>query len=302
MDHNPIWILSWITHDLLILLFAPFLVKKQHPNEKGVVLWIIWLSLFIPVAGEILGWLTWWMAKKTSVHHDFSFEKHAFAEAEAIEALNQDASADIRLTSLVNALEMEGSGLQKELIMRLPDADIRNHGSQLRAALEIKDTEIVHYAAATINMLQDRYEHNISAAKEQLMSGRLKDYQRIIGLYENYIDSGVMHKPFEVERLRDYRSLLEKAVAQFPEQAEFYFHLGRLLERLNEPNRAINVYQTMIERFPRFYGGYLGLIQSCFERHEWHGIRELIQLMRQHVGETDIPQAYRDVIRALEGI
>lgn len=58
-----ILITFYLVHGILIAFSAHFLNKRVTKEDRGIISWICVVSFFIPIAGEILGIITWMISK-----------------------------------------------------------------------------------------------------------------------------------------------------------------------------------------------------------------------------------------------
>ncbi|WNQ10946.1 hypothetical protein MJA45_25575 [Paenibacillus aurantius] len=302
-------LIFYLLHGLLVFGVGRRLLKSARPEERGVLVWMGGVSLFLPVLAELLFAGGRLLTPKTARVVPSVAEEPAILEEAAEDGLLHEikeiramASEDYRLMPLIDELEGEDNEHKKELIIGLLDKRVSRKGKYLHAALEHDDPEVVHYAATTLNVLKDQYADRIQEASGLTESGGREAFKELDRLYRDYLASGLLNKDMQSLVRKDYVTFLKKAREHYPETALYYEQLGSQYLELGQLGEARAVFLEACSRFPSFQGGYVGMLRTAYEGLDWKTVRHYLGLIDKHIPAEQIPEPWSPVIRQLKGV
>ena len=57
-------IVLYIGHIMSIIILLPYLSKRVPDERKGFLLWVSWISSFLPFISELFGLIVWQLVKR----------------------------------------------------------------------------------------------------------------------------------------------------------------------------------------------------------------------------------------------
>jgi tetratricopeptide (TPR) repeat protein len=296
-------LIFYILHSALVLFTGRWLLRRSGPHDRGSLVWMIGVSLFVPLVAEAMFVLLWTFNrnKKTSPAYFTNDEAVPF-DMKNYQELKDKAVDDFRMMPIMDELNEEDNEVKKDLIIRLIDLDVTQKGKYLRVALDHDDAEVVHYAATTLNVLKDKFIDRIDEGKSRLEDNNSESYLQLTDTYNEYLNSELLNPDMKLLVLKEASGLFEDAVRLFPNKPLFYEHLGNLYLELGQTVQAEAVFKTACSRFPTFCGGYMGLIQAAYKRLDWKAIRHHLALLDEHIPDDQIPERWYPVIRQFKGV
>ncbi|MBN6186792.1 hypothetical protein JQN58_07260 [Aneurinibacillus sp. BA2021] len=298
------WIIFFfLLHTLALFLLSRLLLPSLTEAQRGAVSWILLVSVFVPFIGEILGGIVW-LAERRSQRRSVldTYDDYTRTRVHNYENMIAEAAKDDRLLPIMQSLETDDSELKKEMLIRLLDLNIRQKGKYLYAALQNEDTEVVHYAATSINVLKDRYLRRISALKEHLHSGNPAAYIELASAYQQYMESGLLVGEMKRITAMEYLDVLKQAASKNPAQPHLLFQQAEMCLLLGQESEAEELGTRLIHQFPAYFGGYLIHVQLAYRHENWTHIQDMVQQLRKHTAESEWPVRWVPVIRQLEGV
>lgn len=291
----------FLLNSICMYTFFRFTKSKVEDSKQGLFIWITWLSLLIPVIGQIFGIALWLMTSKKINEPFINFEGSLLDKIENLQALREVASRDKDVIPLAVIIKSSPSEIQKEYILKMNKLKVNDKARFLNIALENKDHEIVHYAATMFLSLQDQYKAKIDGARKCLNSNELNSYQNLVYFYQEYLDSGLLKDHFKVSIIQEYKRLLEKSILIFPKIIFFQNSLAKIYYELGELEKAYDLFIKMIQNFPSSYDGYIGALGILYEKKQWGEMKSLMHEMNQSVQKECIPPTISQTIKTLEG-
>ncbi|ASF40459.1 hypothetical protein CEH05_15400 [Halobacillus halophilus] len=298
-----ILITFYLVHGILIAFSAHFLNKRVTKEDRGIISWICVVSFFIPIAGEILGIITWMISKHVGSNQMLNeYDDYIKFEPLNLEHLRYQAEENMDLLPIGEAIQSDESKDHKDLILRLINSNITNKGKYLNLGLTNNDSETVHYSATTLNVLNNRMEKELEQAKLAFDPAHPATIHHLVQVYERFIDSGLLEENAQKRLEKEYVDVLEREVSTPGEATWLYFNLGKIYKRTSQKDRAIQAFNALIEHFPNEPEGYLQLIEIYYDRRNWSALKSLTWNLYEHVPEEKIPEKQRFIVRHIGGI
>ncbi|KGX89312.1 hypothetical protein N781_09320 [Pontibacillus halophilus JSM 076056 = DSM 19796] len=295
-------LIIFILHAVLVCIATLIMQKRSPHNQQGVVTWIGLMALFLPIIGEVLGILAFIASKKQASNQLLAdYEDYVSFNVLNLEALRHKANKSMYLMPLTEALSGEEHASGKELIVRLTNSNIKNQGRYLQLGLQNTDTDTVHYAATTMNLLIDRYEKQLQQAKEVYIGGDWDSFLNLVHTYHAYVNSGLLKGTSLLSLQNEYLRILEDEQKRFPMEMQLFMRLGELYEQLNLEQEAVSTYRYLIDTFPIEPEGYIALIRYDYGKENWHRLQDTLFHMKQAISDDQIPSSTRYIIQQLRG-
>lgn len=295
-------ILFFLIHALLLYAAYKFLVlPRVEETERGAWLAIVWIGMLIPVVGELLGSLSYWLAVRyASTDTWLGDGDEARLDSVNLERLRQLASEDIDLIPLTDALQMDGTK-RKQSITQLISTPLSHTNAYLHQGLAHEDSETVHYAATVRNTLFDRYESKIKQSVKRIDPDRPETLYPVIETYEAFFESGLLDIDMKRRMCEQAMTYLEMLGRHDATDVMYLRGTARLLLQSGSYEEGERFAEALVRHHPEKRDGYLMLIEYHMSNGTWGALRPVLDRLHQYVSDEDIPKDYRFIIRQLEG-
>ncbi|GGL58566.1 tetratricopeptide repeat protein [Sporolactobacillus putidus] len=290
---------------IVLSSFLFTLLRKRAPVEKkGLYAYLLTISLICPPAGLPMAVMLILLQKrKNRAGWIDDYSKYVTFDPVNYEDLRTEAREDRELVPFSSGLNLDNPDLQKKLIVQLGSHGIANEGVLLRKAMNLNDTETVHYAATTINVLNDRYRKQVDETKRRFTDHyRLDDAEKLADLYFHYLLSGILLSGQEKDLIDECIHFLIHAVHLFPNAPAFQYRLGSLYLRTGDLDRAERRFLKLTESDPSKYYGYTGLLEIYYMNNRWAKFYTVVDQIARNVKFDRLPEKYRWMIRRLGGV
>ncbi|WP_445506688.1 hypothetical protein [Niallia sp. 03190] len=298
--------MMYILSFYLVFAFIFFMILKSRAplEKKGLYDFFLILSFIIPIIGFIAALILLSLQlKKKNQQWIEEYSGYITFKMPNYEDMRAEAKQDLELISFTSGLELDRPELQKKLIVQLSTANVSNEGKLLRKAVKQKDAETIHYAATTINALNERYTKKINDLKQQFTQSQIHEAaEKLTLLYARYIESGLLSSHQEKEMINQFMFHLKKSVQLFPNEPIYSYHLGLLYHRENQYEKAEEQFLHLAANCPEVYYGYAGLLEIYYRQNMWKKLYNIIdQVIHQQLLDK-FPEKYQHFIKQLGGI
>lgn len=226
-----IFLLLYIIYAILIFLLFRFTRGLITENKKGIVEFCLIISLLFPLLGLIVSVIMLLLnIKRSKTEWLQQYSDYVSFQVDNYEDILESAKQDMDLISFSSGLEIDKPELHKQLIVQLSSSTISNEGGLLKEAIHHKDPETVHYAATTINLLNERYEKQIGYLNKQFLQHPQNDIAKeLVSNYLRYIESGLLSNQQKEKTINEFMSFIIQSIELFPNELLYSFQLGNLL-------------------------------------------------------------------------
>jgi tetratricopeptide (TPR) repeat protein len=206
------------------------------------------------------------------------------------------------LISFSSGLELDKPELHKQLIVQLSSSSISNEGGLLKEAIHHKDPETVHYAATTINLLNERYEKQIEYLSKQFLQNPQNEIAKeLVSNYLRYIDSGLLSNQQKGKIIDEFMNFITQSVELFPDEALYPFQLGNLCLHKKQYAKSEEQFLNLIHFYPESYYGYVGLLEIYYDQKLWDKLYNLINNLTDAKRIHMLPRKYQLFVRQFGG-
>ncbi|KGP90308.1 hypothetical protein N780_06235 [Pontibacillus chungwhensis BH030062] len=297
-----VWVLFFILHAIVVLVLLILLKDRFDGNEQAVVVWVGLVSCFMPLLGELIGLLTWFLAKRFTSEEIFEdYDEYVSYDVLNLEPIRHEAKRSVDLLPLSESLTLGTFANRKNSILQYISEGVSHQGKYLWMGLLNEDHETVHYSATLMNTLVDQHERELSLAKEKAQSNDLESLKRLHHAYARLIDSEVLSPAVRKQKEEMWLSFLLSIVLLYPDEPWIYEGLGDCSNRLLDHQDAVLYYQQLIELSPSYAKGYTKLLKAYYENHNWSGMKQVIQLSEKYVDPEDLSEDDLFVLQVLGG-
>ncbi len=173
----------------------------------------------------------------------------------------------------------------------------------MKEAIHHKDPETVHYAATTINLLNERYEKQIGYLNKQFLQHPQNDIAKeLVSNYLRYIESGLLSNQQKEKTINEFMSLITQSIELFPDELLYSFQLGNLLLYKKQYVESEGQFSHLIHRNPESYYGYVGLLELYYEQQLWDKLYKLIDNLTSTKKVHILPRKYQLFVGQFGGI
>ena len=205
------------------------------------------------------------------------YSEYVSFQVDHYEDILASAKQDMNIISFSSGLELDKPELHKQLIVQLSSSPISNEGGLLKEAIHHKDPETVHYAATTINLLNERYEKQIEYLNKQFLQNPQNEIAKeLVSNYLRYIDSGLLSNQQKEKIIAEFMNFITQSVELFPTEPLYPFHLGNLFLHTKQYAKSEEQFLNLIHFYPESYYGYVGLLEIYYEQKLWDDLYNLI--------------------------
>ncbi|PFW57052.1 hypothetical protein COL13_11330 [Bacillus cereus] len=299
-----IFLLLYIIYAILIFLLFRFTKGLMSENKKGIIEFCLIISLLFPLLGLIVSVIMLLLnIKRSKTGWLQQYSDYVSFQVDNYEDILELAKQDMDLISFSSGLEIDKPELHKQLIVQLSSSTISNEGGLLKEAIHHKDPETVHYAATTINLLNERYEKQIGYLNKQFLQHPQNDIAKeLVSNYLRYIESGLLSNQQKEKTINEFMSFITQSIELFPDELLYSFQLGNLLLYKKQYVESEGQFSHLIHRNPESYYGYVGLIELYYEQQLWDKLYKLIDNLTSTKKVHILPRKYQLFVGQFGGI
>lgn len=298
-----VWIwLFLIIHTICLYVAYRIIAPRMDENERGSLLMICWMSAFLPIIGEILGFVSYRVARRFASEKTLlDYDEYIQFDTINLERLQQQAKEDLDTVPLADAMLMDGAR-RKQSMAQLMSTPLANMEPYLDAGLEHEDSETVHYAATVRNTLFDRFELSIKQKEMQLNPEQIDSYYRLVDTYEQFIDSGLLDETSKLRTMAKFHDYLEQLGQIDSTDFTYLQAAARLAFKRGDVATGVQLADALTRHHASHPDGYFMLIEHHMTSGDWSALRPLLNRMSEAVAPQDIPEERRFILERLEGV
>ncbi|WP_439021041.1 tetratricopeptide repeat protein [Bacillus thuringiensis] len=299
-----IFLLFYIIYAILIFLLFRFTKGLMSENKKGIIEFCLIISLLFPLLGLIVSVIMLLLnIKRSKTGWLQQYSDYVSFQVDNYEDILESAKQDMDLISFSSGLEIDKPELHKQLIVQLSSSTISNEGGLLKEAIHHKDPETVHYAATTINLLNERYEKQIGYLNKQFLQHPQNDIAKeLVSNYLRYIESGLLSNQQKEKTINEFMSFITQSIELFPNELLYSFQLGNLLLYKKQYVESEGQFSHLIHLNSESYYGYVGLLELYYEQQLWDKLYKLIDNLTSTKKVHILPRKYQLFVGQFGGI
>ncbi|QPC47734.1 tetratricopeptide repeat protein [Mangrovibacillus cuniculi] len=221
---------------------------KRYKKENGVRDWVGVISFFFPIIGEVIFLLLEYLQKRHPNQEGYiPYERFAVNNYQIIQVVSMKERESLPFLSGIQSNDEETG---KELVYRLLESDIDKQGHYMKEAVNVSNSETVHYAATGFQLLGRKYEAAIRELTQLVEEhGTEKEYDLLLSVYREYLNSDVLTKEIHQKKKGMYEVWLKQALEKYPNNYTFFRAKGNWMLETNVED-AFSYWENGLKRFP----------------------------------------------------
>jgi len=282
----------WEATCIHVFLFVLIFIFKKKSNIKNKDL-PNYYFLFMPGLGGILISALYFSLiyfEKNTVVLD-EYEKYIIYENTLEPQENFNYEQEIRTMSFLDYMNLLDEASKKNLIIDLAMNKYDMKVNVLQRGLQDKDSEVQHYAATTINMIENDYTNLIYKVREEFnLNKDIDSLLKLRDVYKNYLESGLLSG--EVFRLynKEFSEVLVKLLERKKGTPEIINDLVKAYIESNDIDRAEEL-NTKLLNYPERPEGVINQIRIAYNKNIYKDIvLHVKELKNNEVFEKFQPQ------------
>ena len=282
----------WGATCIHVFLFVLIFIFNKQFNIKNKDL-PIYYFLFMPGLGGILISALYFSLiyfEKNTVVLD-EYEKYINYENTLKPRENFNYEQEIRTMSFLDYMNLLDEASKKNLIIDLAMNKYDMKVNVLQRGLQDKDSEVQHYAATTINMIENDYTNLIYKVREEFnLNKDIDSLLKLRDVYKNYLESGLLSG--EVFRLynKEFSEVLVKLLERKKGTPEIINDLVKSYIESNDIDRA-EALNAKLLNYPERPEGVINQIRIAYNKNIYKDIvLHVKELKNNEVFEKFQPQ------------
>lgn len=280
---------AWGIH--LFLFVGVLIFQKLIPHHKNKDL-PVYYFLFMPgLGGFFLAalFLSLILFEKNTVVLD-EYEKYIYYE-NILEAPERfDYEREILTMSFQDYMSLSDEAGKKNLIIELAMNKYAMNVNVLQKGLQDRDSEVQHYSATTINMIENDYTNLIFKAREEYNLN--KDIDALFKLrkvYKEYLESGLLSG--EVFRLynKEFSEVLIKILERKKATPDIINDLVMAYIEIGDIDKAEELNNTLL-KYPERPEGVINCMRIAYFKGDYGNIAHYAEQLRNNHGLEKFPQ------------
>lgn len=291
-----IWIVLYVIYFFLVTKLFLFLKKGVMKKKEGILDYGWLLSLVFPIIGLLASLILLLLRPKqinSSWLHEYS--DYISFHVQNYEDIYVAAKQDMDLTSFTAGMQLGRTDIQKQLIVQVGAAPVSKEGKLLKSALYQKDPETVHYAATTINVLNDRYRKQIDYLQGQFNQDTSQQDVafQLVSHYLRYLESELLSPRQIAELLDECTPIFDRFMDLFEDVPAFMYAYGKLLMISGKYYEAEEQFFYTMDMHPEENYGYIGLLEIYYDQKSWTKLFHIIETLTKRNMISNLPYQYQ---------
>lgn len=261
------------------------------------------LSLFVPIFGFFVRALGEFIDKNVKTQNEIvrdDYEKYILFKRDVSKKENLDLEEEINTMSILDELKFASNSSKKKSIIELIFYDIDEKVFLLKKGLLDDDSEVSHYCAATLNMIEQEFEDAIHELRDKYSIKRESRYMKsLLDIYKRYLASGIIEGEFRLVVAREYKEILLEYIQGEESEVERSLDLLDVEMDLGHYENAKKIINRICEDEKHKTAGNLRLMKLLFLKGDYAGIGSVARKLLRDGAELE--QDQMDIIRYWAG-
>lgn len=293
-NSSLVWIGLYGIHAIVAFVLLVVLKRRMKSPDYGVAVVALCFGLFLPFIAEVAVYAVYRFAERfdrSGLIEDY--DEYIDFRVVNYEQIRHDAKTSSSLLPLADAINSKDPAIRKHSILTHVNQSINNQGKYLQMGLESKDSETVHYAAATMNILIDQYEQELKVAKREYDLGNPETIRRLATIYKRMIHSELITEVMLKDKRGEWLQEILKAKTLYPPSPWIYEDLNEIYITLKRPKDQLEILKEYVHYFPERIEAHLLLIDFYYERERWTEVKAVMFMMQTQFSLEDVPYEHR---------
>lgn len=289
-----VWIGLYGAHAFLAFVLLIVLKRRLKAPDYGVAVAALCFGLFLPFVAELTVYLLYRLANRSEQSGLIeNYEEYINFKVVNYEKIRHEAKASADLLPLADAINSKDPAIRKHSILTHVNQSIEQQGKYLQMGLKSKDSETVHYAAATMNILINQYEQELKSALHNYDLGNVETIRRLATIYKKMIHSELITEVILKDKREAWLEEVLKAKTLFVPDPWMYEDLNEIYIYLNRPTEQVKILKEYVHQFPEKIESHLMLLDFYYERERWAEVKAVTFMMQTQFSLEDVPYEYR---------
>lgn len=282
-----------IIHLLLslgIYIFYRFEVKKKIEIP-------LYFMIFIPIFGIVFTTIFYISLlvfnRKGNLVEDY--ETYINYVSDFIVEKDIDFHKEINITTALDYILIGDDEQKKSVIIDLINENMDIKIDILKKALKDNNSEVVHYASSTLNLIENEYEKNLDHLKNKYKNEKGREVLReLIDVYEKYIYSGLNENFLRNIYLNEFIEMIDTYIGEYGYISDILIKKVNALLVLKRYDRALDELNIIDERFPHNFDRCVLRMKIFYYLKDYSEIRIVINKMKKR--HYEIPMEFKQIV------
>lgn len=230
-----------------------FFSRRSKNQSRGVPNFLI---LFLPVIGNLVCFSTYFLQFFLNNPNQMieDYEKYIAISRKIDFEKRINYISSIKTISYSDQISSGSDINKKDVIIDIAGEDVDIKYKILRDSLYDKNSEVVHYAATTLNVLEDEFSQDIIMLKEKYIEyNDINALDKLTDKYKLYLNSGILVEDLKKYMFNDYIDTLIKCLNVIGLKEKYIIELTSAYIYLHVIDHAIYYNDIGLTNFPDNY-------------------------------------------------
>ncbi len=292
--NNPVYLEVILGIHIFLVMLIMILHRKFLKRYEGIPNYLVF---FLPGLGgiivSILHFSLYYFLRSSIVLEDYEryidFER--FFEYRKL----LDYHKEMQTLSFLDHMNLLDAESKKQLII---DFSMNNYDSRvklLQKGLIDQDTEVKHYSAVSLNVIENEYVQLINELREAYNLDKEPGHLRsLVKVYQSYIESGLLTDEVQIALNEEYISVLHKLIELKKETSEIIMALIQAYVKGNHFEKAQKWIERYIDKRPDSFEPVYYLLHIAYMQKDLNKVDEIVKNLENN--NINIPEEYQDKI------
>lgn len=273
--------LRWFLIIHVILFIIVFLIRRLVLRRLNLS--TDYLFLLIPGLGFIIGSsvniLINYLKRESTLIEEY--EKYIELLNEVNTEEGPDLEDAVNIMSFSDVLKYSSSEKKKEIIIDMIQENLDVQMKLLREGLQDEDVEVVHYAATTLNLLEQRFEEKIYNLRHEYEENKSEDLlKQLLEAYEEYIYSGLLDEDLKKGISKEYLKSINEAREIIGETYEFLIKALDAKFIIEETEGVNDIFRILYRDYAENWEVSLYLMKYYYRQRNMKEVRNIARKIK----------------------
>lgn len=225
------------------------------------------------------------------------YENYVYHAPHSLEAYSINVEAESNRVPFREVLLSGEHAGKKEALFSLLEYEGHNKVELFHEALQNSDPEVVHYAATSLNYLNEQYIRSIKKWTQLLQQNdkSLETWRELFDSYRHYLESRLLTEELAMEVRQTFKTWIARGQLQFPDEPRFTVELCHLARMEKDYQTAIRFAEQVSRDEPYRYLMYLTKAELLYAEGRLDELSRFAQLWLD--SDVEVPQEHLPAIQ-----